>query len=70
MALKEVKYEVTIFEMERGWGQRQDGVRLFDTKEEAEVFIKEFNKDNNKEVVPDWYMYASNAVPKIVEGDE
>lgn len=53
-----VKTIVHIIESERGWGQRLDEVREFDTREDAEKFVREFNAENNKPVVPDWYMYA------------
>lgn len=56
--MSEFKFKVTIFESERGWGQRVDEVKWFDTYEEAKKFIDDFNKDNNEETVPDWYMYA------------
>lgn len=55
---KSEKVRVAIIESERGWGQRVDEVREFDTLKEAEDFIKDFNKDNNQATVPDWYMYA------------
>lgn len=50
--------KVEIIESERGWGQKVDQVKEFATREEADAFIKEFNKDNNKSIIPDWYMYA------------
>lgn len=52
------KIKVEIIESERGWGQKVDEVKTFDTLEEAEKFIKKFNAVNNKPTVPDWYMYA------------
>lgn len=55
------KIEVLIIESERGWGQKVDEVKEFDTLEEAEKFVKEFNSYNNLKVVPDWYMYAEIA---------
>ena len=50
--------KVNIIESERGWGQKIDSVKHFDTREEAEAFCVEYNKENNKYIVPDWYMYA------------
>lgn len=61
------KYEVCIIESERGWGQRVDEVRHFDSKKEADDFVKDYNKENNLSVVPDWYMYATE--PKLVDLD-
>ncbi len=50
---------VHIIESEKGWGQKVDEVKEFETKELAETFCKEYNAKNNKDVVPDWYMYAT-----------
>lgn len=52
------KVKVEIIESERGWGQRVDEVKEFDTPELATEFIKQFNSKNNKEHAPDWYMFA------------
>lgn len=52
------KIKVVIIESERGWGQRVDEIKEFDDKPTAKAFVKEFNAENDKEVVPDWYMYA------------
>ena len=53
-----MKIKVYIIESERGWGQKVDETRYFDTREEAEAFYKKYNANNNAAVVPDWYMYA------------
>ena len=53
------KYKVALREYERGWGSRIDEIREFDSLDEAEKFIIEFNSENDKEIVPDWYMTAS-----------
>ena len=52
-------YKVEIIESERGWGQRIDEIKYFDSEPEAKAFCVEFNKANNLEHVPDWYMYAN-----------
>lgn len=52
------KYEVDLIESERGWGQRVDETRYFDTEQEAKEFVTEYNKQNDATTVPDWYMYA------------
>jgi hypothetical protein len=52
------KIKVEIIESERGWGQKVDGVRNFDTLSEAQKFVDEYNSKNNEPKVPDWYMYA------------
>lgn len=50
--------KVYIIESERGWGQQVDEILKFPTKEEAEKYCRDYNKDNNEKTVPDWYMYA------------
>lgn len=50
--------KVNIIESERGWGQRVDEVKEFETLEIAEAFCREFNAENTEETVPDWYMRA------------
>jgi hypothetical protein len=52
------KTKVVIIESERGWGQRIDEIKEFDDRKAAEEYVADFNKDNNKDVVPEWYMYA------------
>lgn len=52
------KFKVDIIESERGWGQKLDETKGFSSYEKAVKFITDFNKDNNQETVPDWYMYA------------
>lgn len=58
--MAEVKktFEVEIIESERGWGQKVDERKYFETAEEADAFCKEYNSKNNLPRVPDWYMYA------------
>lgn len=55
-------WKVTIIESERGWGQRVDEVKEFKTYEDAKKFQIEFNSQNNKDYVPDWYMVAHSPV--------
>lgn len=50
--------KVVIIESERGCGRKVNDIKEFTSKEEAENFTQEFNKGNNTEVTPDWYMYA------------
>lgn len=52
-------FAVEIIESEAGWGQRLDAIQYFETYEEAEKFMKEYNKKNNLSKTPRWYMYAS-----------
>lgn len=56
--LKMSKTKVRLREMERGWYHAPE-IREFDTREEAEAFVKDTNKDLGKEKnVPEWYMIA------------
>ena len=52
-------YKVALREYERGWGSRLDEVRSFDTLQEAETFVREFNSKNDHEHAPDWFMTAT-----------
>jgi hypothetical protein len=52
------KFKVALWEYERGWGSRLDDIVEKDTYEEAIEYIKDFNKGNTEESVPDWYMIA------------
>ena len=53
-----MKFRVDILEFERGWGNRTDEIKFFDTREEAIKFCFEFNSKNDEHDVPDWYMIA------------
>lgn len=58
-------WKVDLIESERGWGQKVDEVKTFDTYEAAEKFRDEFNQKNKDDwertrEVPDWYMYATD----------
>ena len=50
--------KVLIIESERGWSQRVDETKTFQTRKAAEAFVKKFNAKNNNAEVPDWNMYA------------
>lgn len=52
------KYRINIWEFERGWGSKIDSTESFDTYEEAAKRVRDFNKRNDKDHVPDWYMVA------------
>lgn len=53
-----MSFKVALIEFERGWGSKIDEVREFSTREERDAFIVEFNSQNDKDIVPDWYMIA------------
>lgn len=64
------KQQVFIMESERGWGNKIDEVRYFDTPEQALKFIEDYNTRNNLPEVPDWYMYAEIGSVVWVEEDQ
>lgn len=55
---KKMNVEVHIIESERGWGKKIEETLGFSTRKEAEAFVEDYNKRNDKTAVPDWYMYA------------
>lgn len=55
-------FKVPVYESEKGWGSKLDDFMVCLTRTDAEHFITEFNSKNDKEVVPDWYMYATNDI--------
>lgn len=53
-------------EYERGWGQRPDGVSYHKSKEDAEQYVKDYDKKyNNEPSVPD--LYSKGGTPKLEE---
>lgn len=50
--------KVEIIESERGWGSKVDETKEFNTLDEANIFIKEYNSKNTLDHTPNWYMYA------------
>ena len=62
---KSGSWAVVMLESERGWGSRVEDTVYFETKDEAEVFRKEYNEQHNNEpIVPNWYIVALE--PKLV----
>ena len=61
------RYRVDIIESERGWGQKVDDIKFFDSEDEAKAFVRDYNKDNNLPQVPDWYMYADGPTKVMVD---
>ena len=50
---------VEIIESEAGWGQKVDETIPFDTYEEAQNYVLEYNaRFNSQKEVPGWYMIA------------
>lgn len=59
--MEQEKFKVNIMEYERGWGSKVDETKEFDTIEEADTFVEEYNSKNTAKEVPDWYMVAQKA---------
>jgi len=57
MAKVNVKYRVKMMESERGWGRDYWDVD-FDTRKEAEAYMKKINDQNTATIAPDYYMQA------------
>ena len=57
MAKVKVKYIVQMMESERGWGQDYWDVD-FNTRKEAEAYMKKINDQNTSPTAPDYYMQA------------
>lgn len=60
------KYYADIIESEAGWGSKIDETKEFDTIEERDAFVKEYNDKYNPplkagERVPSWYMIAEKS---------
>ena len=66
MAVVNVKFVVKMMESERGWGQDYWDV-AFDTREEAEAYMKRVTDQNTDAVTPDYYMKALSI--KMVEAN-
>ena len=64
MALVKVKYIVNMMESERGWGQSYWDVE-FNTRKQAEAYMKKINDQNTSPVAPDYYIQALDI--KMVE---
>ena len=58
-----MKFSVSIIESERGWGQKVDEVKIFESADKAWEFANEFNSHNTAKEAPDWYMRANDPVP-------
>lgn len=59
MSKVKVKYRVHCTESERGWGQKPFHMD-FDTRKEAEKYMKSMNDQNNLPYVPDYYERADS----------
>jgi hypothetical protein len=61
-----VKYQISVMESERGWGQDY-WTEIFDTYDEAKSRIVEINSKNTSVGAPDWYMQANETIEAIEE---
>lgn len=57
MAKVNVKYIVNMMESERGWGRSYWDVE-FNTRKQAEAYMKKINDQNTSPVTPDYYVKA------------
>ena len=57
MAKVNVKYIVNMMESERGWGQSYWDVE-FNTRKQAEAYMRKINDQNTSPVAPDYYVKA------------
>lgn len=65
LMLKEVKYTALVIESEQGWGRKVDEVKEFDTPEERDKFVREYNSKLPNGPAPDWYMMAQSGADII-----
>lgn len=60
-------FKAIIIESESGWGSRVDETLEFETKEERDRYVKEYNDKHNPPLpggrVPSWYMVAQACTP-------
>lgn len=55
-------WKAYIIESERGWGSHVEDTYYFETKEERDKYVRDYNlKYNTSKTVPDWYMRAEAA---------
>ena len=60
---KNKPWRVDLYESERGWGGKVDSSVYFDTYEEAEKYMTEYNDTHNPPgPPPDWYIVALRPV--------
>ncbi|QBZ72437.1 hypothetical protein SEA_CIRCINUS_183 [Streptomyces phage Circinus] len=59
------KFQITVFEHERGWGQDY-WYEKFDTPEEAQKRIDEINSKNKPGPAPDYYLQASTDIRAVL----
>ncbi len=64
------KFYADIIESEAGWGSKIDETKEFDSLEERDKFVKEYNEKYNKHLgpgkpTPSWYMIAVKSENKF-----
>lgn len=50
--------KVYIWEMDSVMGRKLDEIKEFTSYDQAELFVNDYNSFNDKDTVPEWYMYA------------
>ncbi len=58
------RWKVQCWESEAGWGVSSMGVSYFDSRDAADAYVLDYNKDNTAKTVPSCYFYAD--APKQV----
>lgn len=59
-----MRYQITVIESERGWGQ-DSWTETFDTREEARDRITEINSHNTAPTAPDYYIMARPEIREV-----
>jgi hypothetical protein len=54
-------YLIKVEEYERSWGSKIVQIKGFDTIDEADKFIEEYNETNAKDIAPNWSWYTMAA---------
>lgn len=53
-------YQVHLYEFEKGWGNKRFHTQVFTNLDDAFVYQREENADNNKDIVPEYYIQAKH----------
>lgn len=51
-------WRIAVIESDSFMGQKVDHYRRFETEVAAKLWMIDYNSNNDKDVVPEWYMYA------------
>lgn len=53
-------YKIPVHEYEVGWGNKIDDYMVCLSYDECTAFKNNFNKQNNLDITPDWYMVVKD----------